>query len=448
MGGLGAPIPKHEGLPKVHLEKITCTACHSGPIPRKDPYPTQTSFAHGLGLMTEEPIEERAIPAIFSPAFRRGETTGRIGVYRYAYPIWWGYRDSKGTVVPLPFESIGAAFQHPRDLKTDEGLLAAFDMLAKALRHTPQACAPLVYINAGRIFERGPDGKVKSTPHRIADPYFWPIAHDVRPVGESLGAKGCGDCHSKDSPFFFGNVIRDPLAATEPKAPSTQPTASRSPTTQPTARAVLEDRDGSAPVPFAGNAAMARVASIIAAACLTAPTTQPADATRTPSSGTGPIPMHELTGYGTYLSEIGRFVDASEDQCFVCHAYKKLAWMGDNADLNISYVDAEQFRHTVHKDVPCLGCHTSIRQVPHGPGPHGGNCATVCHTIKDAKTGEPYSHASIAEKFAASVHGARPDDDAAERESKPACTYCHMNEIHPPPEGRPPVIQIVHLCST
>ena len=467
VGGLGAPIPRHEGLPKVHLEKITCTACHCGPMPRKEPYLTQTSLAHGLGLPTEDPIESKTIPAIYSPAFKRDETTGKIGVYRYAYPIWWGVRGEKDTIIPLPMDPIGAAFQHPLDLNTEQEIFAAFARLAKALEHTPYAHARLVYINAGKIFEKGPDGTLKSSPHKVAEPYFWPLAHNVRPVGESLGAGSCSDCHSKDAPFFFGDVIRDPLAT--PTAKPAGPAAAGPPTSQPTARAAgrLSELDsdacataagnGSALVPFAGNAAMARVATILAATTV-ATTTQPAGVTlaSAPATqpsfeaapGTGPIPMHVLTGYSPDLGRIGKFVDAAEDQCFVCHAYKKLAWMDTKTGLEISYVDQEQFKHTVHKDVPCLGCHTTVKQVPHGPGPHKVDCATVCHGITDKKTGRPYSHAAVAAEFARSVHAPRPDDTQKQRAARPECTYCHMNDIHPRPEGRPPGMQIVELCSS
>ncbi|HOW19736.1 MAG TPA: hypothetical protein PLC79_11920, partial [Phycisphaerae bacterium] len=462
VGGLGAPIPKHEGMPKIHLEKITCTACHAGPMPRKEPYRTQTSLAHGLGLPTEDPIEEKTIPAIYSPAFKRDEVTGKIGVYRYAYPIWWAVRGEKDTIIPLPMDPIGAAFQHPLDLNTEQEIFAAFAWLAKALEHTPYANAPLVYINAGRIFEKGPDGKLKSSPHKIAEPYFWPIGHNVRAVGDSLGAKGCADCHSKDAPFFFGDVIRDPLAA-----PTARPAGPAAPTSQPTASTAgshsapdcnahtTAGGNRSALVPFAGNAAMARVATILAAAAFAATPASPAPpsafATQPASEAaprTGPIPMYNLTGYSPDLARIGTFVDATEDQCFVCHAYRKLAWMDTNSGLKISYVDQERFKHTVHKDVPCLGCHTTVKQVPHGPGPHKVDCATVCHTVKDPKTGGPYSHAAVVAEFARSIHAPRPDDTQARLAAKPECTYCHMNDIHPRPEGRPPGMQIVELCSS
>ena len=41
-GRLGAPQPAHAGLPPVHFEKMTCTACHAGPVPRDQ----------ALGIMT------------------------------------------------------------------------------------------------------------------------------------------------------------------------------------------------------------------------------------------------------------------------------------------------------------------------------------------------------------------------------------------------------------
>jgi hypothetical protein len=37
----------------------------------------------------------------------------------------------------------------------------------------------------------------------------WPIAHDVRPAARSLGSGGCTDCHTSDSPVFFGQVVAE-----------------------------------------------------------------------------------------------------------------------------------------------------------------------------------------------------------------------------------------------
>ncbi len=468
VGGLGAPIPKHEGLPRVHLEKITCTACHSGPLPRKEPYRTQTSMAHGLGIPTEEPIEERMVPVIHSPAYRRDPVTKKIGVYRYTYPVWWGVRAEGKLIAPLPLEQIKKVFDQPRALKTDDDVLGVLAALGESVKGTP------VYINRGRVYEKGADGKLISSAHPIAEAYFWPIAHDVRPVGESLGARSCADCHSPDSPFFFGDVIRDPLASPAAKQPEAVSGGGNAPTTQPatakTAGVVpVRPVERGAGGPFGGGGIipdpspppdgraargtgdavvpvgpLTRAAVLLAAAVFAAdsPATQPAE------DAGAPLKMMDLTGYSPELAAIAATTVAREDQCSVCHAYKKLAWMDSQSGFEIPYVDEAEFKKTVHKDVPCLGCHTSIKHIPHGPGPHRVDCATTCHTIQD-KDGKPYSHAAVAAKFAGSIHAARPDDTLKERHAKPTCTYCHMNEIHPDPRpDRPAGMPIVDLCSS
>jgi hypothetical protein len=67
--------------------------------------------------------------------------------------------------------------------------------------------SPYVYLAGGRIYQA--DGAVVDNAYQAA-PHAWPIAHDVRGAGESLGAKGCSDCHGLHSPFFFGLVKAQP----------------------------------------------------------------------------------------------------------------------------------------------------------------------------------------------------------------------------------------------
>lgn len=134
-GGLyGAPHPEHPGLPPVHFEKLTCTACHSGPQPGPYARRFQTALAHGLGLATRDRHEDDP-PRIIAPIFAKsGEETspgartpGRIGPYR----LVWNVGGSQGY-------------------------------------------------------------------------YRWPIAHNVRPASQALGAGGCTDCHAEGAPLFFG----------------------------------------------------------------------------------------------------------------------------------------------------------------------------------------------------------------------------------------------------
>ena len=79
-GRLRAPYPEHAGLPPVHLEKLTCTACHSGPWPEMTPHRFQTAMAHGLGIATREDSDDTE-PWIFAPVFGKDEA-GQIAPQR------------------------------------------------------------------------------------------------------------------------------------------------------------------------------------------------------------------------------------------------------------------------------------------------------------------------------------------------------------------------------
>jgi hypothetical protein len=65
-----------------------------------------------------------------------------------------------------------------------------------------------VYVTGGEMMYVGAGGDMATRRHQAADAYTWPIAHDVRPAAQSLGVRGCDDCHTTDSPFYFGSVPR------------------------------------------------------------------------------------------------------------------------------------------------------------------------------------------------------------------------------------------------
>ena len=66
-----------------------------------------------------------------------------------------------------------------------------------------------VYIAGGVLYSLDEKGMLASKEHPAAAPYMWPIAHDVRPAAQSLGARKCEDCHSAGTPFFYGKVLVD-----------------------------------------------------------------------------------------------------------------------------------------------------------------------------------------------------------------------------------------------
>lgn len=74
-----------------------------------------------------------------------------------------------------------------------------------------------MYIAGGKLRRLDTAGRLKSEDHQQAQPYLWPLGHDVRPASQALGARGCQDCHSSDAAIFFGNVTVDsPLGGERP----------------------------------------------------------------------------------------------------------------------------------------------------------------------------------------------------------------------------------------
>ncbi|MGE5611568.1 MAG: multiheme c-type cytochrome [Bacillota bacterium] len=208
-GKLGSPKPEHKGLPPIHLEKLSCTACHSGPYPGDMPVNVQTSFAHELGLesFNRTPQEQ---PRILAPVFLRGPD-GKITPNKVVWPNYWG-RLHGDTVTPIPPANVKklAKKELPAAKENDESAWSALSneqigAVLVALAAAKDEGEP-VYISGGLLFRRSADGKVTSSEHAAAKPYAWAMAHDVRPASQALGARGCADCHSTDSPIFFGQV--------------------------------------------------------------------------------------------------------------------------------------------------------------------------------------------------------------------------------------------------
>ena len=102
-GRMGAPYPKHSGLPEVHLERLSCTACHSVPWPDKDLQRVRTSRANRLGIFGVARWETD-LPQIIEPIYVRGDN-GQIEPHRLVWPSFWA-EIVEGIVSPLSSEEI------------------------------------------------------------------------------------------------------------------------------------------------------------------------------------------------------------------------------------------------------------------------------------------------------------------------------------------------------
>ena len=252
-GRLGAPRPLHIGLPPLHFEKLSCTACHSGPRPNGEAMRVLTSMAHGLGLPSHEYSEEM-VPGIASPVFLRdGET---LYPHRMVWPAYWGKLED-GQIAPLPPEEVYNALRRTLRVRrgstfteavsdvrmtaedkakvlgeerakvseaelTDEEkaklepLRAALatesfrKKLAEALGElkkivTQEGSQP-VHVAGGRAYRLNDQGAAETFEHDAARPYAWRFGHDVRPAQDSAGITGCFECHTTDSPYITSTV--------------------------------------------------------------------------------------------------------------------------------------------------------------------------------------------------------------------------------------------------
>jgi formate dehydrogenase gamma subunit len=218
-GRAAAPRDDHPGLPEFHLKVISCTACHSGPLPGTQVVAEQTSIAHNLGISTEADLSKLNSPAIWTSVWRRDPVNGKIGFYRYAYPQWFGKKaDQK--ISPLPLSAVDAALKAAgqavkdddkdgtAEVDTDAEISAVLAALGKTLAAKDKNARP-VMVARGGLYEPDASGKVTWAANPIGEPYRWATAHMVRPARESAGSRGCTDCHSGKSPFYFMTVCKD-----------------------------------------------------------------------------------------------------------------------------------------------------------------------------------------------------------------------------------------------
>jgi hypothetical protein len=221
-GRLGAPKPKHAGIPPIHFEKLTCTACHSGPWPGGKTYRSKTSRAHALGTFFANKADD-ALPHIMTPVFAKQQSIvlsghiyeyeGKITPHRLLWPAFWGSMKDQ-SISPIGLEIVKQTVasvigESPSSggwpSLTTEQIAQALGLLADQVAEQGKPA----YVSGGKVYYLDDSGELKQQVHSGAAPGMWPIAHNVRPAAQSLGVRGCKDCHSMDSPFFFGRVAVD-----------------------------------------------------------------------------------------------------------------------------------------------------------------------------------------------------------------------------------------------
>ncbi|MEM8910807.1 MAG: cytochrome c3 family protein [Planctomycetota bacterium] len=228
-GRLGSPTPKHEGLPPLHFEKLSCTACHGGPTPGETTKRLMTSLGHGLGK--KDHLSGNEMPMIAGPIYAAvpDQSDAAVTPQRATWPAYWG-RIQDDIIEPLPPERVYQStrralrvrknfideviLKDPDDPQFDAKVSAALAALESEFEVEQAA-----YVSTGRIYVRG-DEDATLTTRTVAnvdavEMIRWPMAHNVRPANWSLGATGCLECHSNDGLIFASTVIPSGPAITE-----------------------------------------------------------------------------------------------------------------------------------------------------------------------------------------------------------------------------------------
>lgn len=224
----GAPVPAHVGLPPVHFERLTCTACHSGPWPKEQTILAKTSRVHRLGTPSVNKAVE-VVPHVVAPVY--AEVDEKIGPHKMIWPAYWATRSGE-EIAPVAIDTvkdaIGDVFE---DLELpDNGDWPGItkDQVAQALDALSTAVdANGVYVAGGSVYSLADvdvngvadaNSLNEEADHPAAAPYMWAMAHTVRPAAQSLGIRYCTDCHATDAPMFFGSVLVDSPVKTEAPA--------------------------------------------------------------------------------------------------------------------------------------------------------------------------------------------------------------------------------------
>jgi hypothetical protein len=257
-GHLGAPIAKHNGLPPHHLEKIACQTCHIpwryvksaqvqvsdvfNPAPKISPPPKRIwTFYDGnlnywnhygeLNMFTKE--DQPTTP--FQPVLIRYK--GKIYPANRVHSAWpglveegksglnqplmkdifmmWQMHNEDSSKYPELSRIIDDSGDGVPEVNKPEEIDAVINSVRQYLTDTKYDLTgkKVVWVLNDRLYYSGNKWEKLSKYDYEASPYasVYKYSHDVAPAKAALGSKGCSDCHSKNSHFFFAQVVEYPF---------------------------------------------------------------------------------------------------------------------------------------------------------------------------------------------------------------------------------------------
>jgi cytochrome b subunit of formate dehydrogenase len=261
-GWRNAPVAKHDWLPPLHMEKLSCQACHIpsravksalvqasdiyNPAPRISPpgkhiwafYDQDMQFWNHYGELelfigSDEPTD------VSNPTLIRYK--GKIYPANRVHSAWVGFEEQGKPGLNQVFmkDFYLMWVEHRKDPARNYPALAAItddngdalievnrpqeiDSLLRAVHQYLKTTAfplenrRLVWVSDDRAYYSSREWRLLPRQSHEATPYasVYKFSHDVAPARAALGAHGCKDCHSAGSTFFFGAVLAQPFDST------------------------------------------------------------------------------------------------------------------------------------------------------------------------------------------------------------------------------------------
>lgn len=172
-GRLGAPYPKHTGIPLVHFKRLACTVCHSGPKPQDGFTRVRTSRANRLGIYGVA-TWSTDLPAVIEPVYAK-DARHKISPHRLVWPAYWAKLKGKDVEPLLPGQVEAAAGDV---LKAEERIAQVLIALTQVMGEDEVP----VLVSGKFMFAPNVDGGIDAAEHagaKAATPAFWGIRKGV-----------------------------------------------------------------------------------------------------------------------------------------------------------------------------------------------------------------------------------------------------------------------------
>ena len=257
-GYLNAPIAKHTWLPDLHLDKLSCQACHipqrkvkSALVQVSDVYNPGTKISpppkyvwtfydqnmyywnhYGeLSMFTakDQPSDPfvpefakykgqifpvNAVHSAWPGIYTEGEKGLGQPKMKDIYGMWTAHRKDKSRYPELAKITDDNSDTIP-EVNTSEEIDAFINSVTACLSDLGYDLKgkSVVWVNNDRMYLNGRDYKMLDKETWESSPYasVYKYSHDVYPAKAGLGINGCTDCHSFKSDILFGKIVRYPF---------------------------------------------------------------------------------------------------------------------------------------------------------------------------------------------------------------------------------------------